>query len=90
MPGAPVRLERVDGAHVVRLDRAENLFDETFVASFHRALDAVEAEGDAAPVVTIGGGKSYSNCFDLEYLGSLQGEALWAFVERSCALLGRR
>lgn len=89
MADDPVRLERVGDAHVVRLDRAENLFDESFLASFHAALDTVEAIGDAAPVVTIGGGKSYSNGFDLEYLGSLHGDALWQFVERSCGLLAR-
>jgi enoyl-CoA hydratase/carnithine racemase len=93
MPDDPVRLERVDRAHIVRLDRAENLFDEAFVASFHAALDAVaganDVDGETLPVVTIGAGKSYSNGFDLEYLGSLQGESLWAFVARSCALLGR-
>jgi enoyl-CoA hydratase/carnithine racemase len=85
----PVRLERVGDVHVVRLERPENLFDDSFLASFHAALDTIEAAGDAATVVTIGGGKSYSNGFDLQYLGALHGDALWQFVERSCALLAR-
>jgi enoyl-CoA hydratase/carnithine racemase len=93
MADEPVRLERAGDAYVVRLDRAENLFDEAFLASFHGVLDAVEPElessSTAAPVVTIGAGKSYSNGFDLEYLGGLQGDALWAFVEGACALVRR-
>jgi Delta3-Delta2-enoyl-CoA isomerase len=85
----PVRVERVDGAHVVRLDRETNVFDEAFVASFHAALDAIETDAAALAVVTTGSGKYFSNGFDLEFLASLEGDALWDFVVRACRLVAR-
>jgi enoyl-CoA hydratase/carnithine racemase len=69
--------------------RSANLFDERFLASFHATLDAIEQEGSGAPVVTIGHDKHFSNGFDLEFLGTLQGDALLGFVERACRLLAR-
>jgi enoyl-CoA hydratase/carnithine racemase len=85
----PVRVEHADHAHVIRLERDGNLFDDAFLTSFDDALDAVEAADDGLPVLTVGTGKAYSNGFDLDHLGGLQGDALWAFVERACRLVAR-
>jgi Delta3-Delta2-enoyl-CoA isomerase len=84
-----VRVERVDAAHLVRLERDANLFDDQFLVSFHAALDAVEADATGDPVVTTGSGKFFSNGFDLEYLGQLRSDDLVAFIEASCELLAR-
>jgi enoyl-CoA hydratase/carnithine racemase len=85
----PIRVEHVAGARVVRLDDGANLFDDGFLAAFHEALDAIEAEATGAPMVTTANGKFFSNGFDLEYLGGLHGDTLWDFVTASCALLAR-
>jgi enoyl-CoA hydratase/carnithine racemase len=86
---APMTVVGDVSARVVRLGRERNEFDDAFVAAFHAALDAIEAEATAAPVVTVGAGKSFSNGFDLDHLGRLEGDALWQFVEQACGLLGR-
>jgi Delta3-Delta2-enoyl-CoA isomerase len=86
---APVRVGPTTNAHVIRLERDGNLFDEAFLASFHDALDTIEAARDGLPIITVGSGKSFSSGFDLDYLGSLQGDALWEFVERACRLVAR-
>ena len=84
-----IRVEHVEGARVVRLEEDANLFDDAFLAAFHSTLDTIEAETSGAPVVTVGSAKYFSNGFDLEYLGRLEGDELWDFVGRSCTLLAR-
>jgi enoyl-CoA hydratase/carnithine racemase len=89
MAGERVRIEQADNARVVRLAAEQNLFDNTFLDEFHRALDELDADQSGLPIVTIGDGKFFSNGFDLEYLGSLDVDALLGFVDSSCALLAR-
>jgi enoyl-CoA hydratase/carnithine racemase len=84
-----LQVERTPVARVVHLEREQNLFDEAFLTAFHRALDEIEAEQSGAPVVTVGSGKFFSNGFDLEHLGGLDGSGAIEFVDRSCALLAR-
>jgi enoyl-CoA hydratase/carnithine racemase len=86
--GQRVRVDRGHRARVITLEREPNLFDDVFLDEFHRALDAVEADGTGDPVVTIGTGKFFSNGFDLEYLGG-RGDDLWPFVGRACRLVAR-
>ncbi|MDQ1519453.1 MAG: hypothetical protein QOI55_526 [Actinomycetota bacterium] len=85
----PVRVERADVVRIIRLDGATNLFDEAFVASFHGALDEIEAEGTGQAVVTTGAGKYFSNGFDLDYFARLDLDGIGDFVDRSCRLLAR-
>lgn len=74
---------------VMRLRSGENLFNPSFLGAFHAALDEVEADGDAAGLLTVGEGRHYSNGFDLAYLGSAERTEVLSFVERACQLLGR-
>jgi len=81
-------IERDGGLAVLRLGDGPNAFDDEFVAALNGALDEVEADPDARALVTIGGGKHYSNGYDLEFLGSL-GDALSEFLDRSRHVLAR-
>jgi len=91
MSGKRLHIERTADARVVRLVAEQNLFDTTFVDDFQRALDELATGEDAnrLPIVTMGDGKFFSNGFDLEYLGSLDVNAVLGFVDTSCALLAR-
>lgn len=84
-----MKIEMDGGVALVRLGDGPNAFDGDFVAALDAALDEVEAEPDARAVVTIGGGKHYSNGYDLEYLGGLDGDEAGDFLHRSRRLLGR-
>ena len=74
---------------VVRLDHGVNAFETAFVDELHAALDVVEASETARALVTVGAGKHYSNGFDIDFLGTLDGPALGAFMDRSMAVLAR-
>jgi enoyl-CoA hydratase/carnithine racemase len=89
MNGQRMHVESAEGARVIWLAAEQNLFDSTLIDEFHRALDELESEQSGLPVVTMGEGKFFSNGFDLEYLGSLDVDALLGFVDHSCALLAR-
>ncbi len=82
-------IEWMGGAGVVRLDHGVNAFETTFVEELHAALDVVEASESARALVTVGAAKHYSNGFDIEFLGSLQGPDLAAFMDRTLGVLGR-
>ena len=77
------------GTAVVSLGDGPNAFTAGFLAEVNAALDEAEAETDVRAVVTTGAGKHYSNGFDLEFMGSLEGRALDAFLLDSRALLAR-
>src|SRR5262245_24679430 len=81
-------IERDGGLAVVRLGDGLNAFDDEFVAALNGALDEVEADPSARALVTTGGGKHYSNGYDLEVLGAL-GDALSEFLDRSRQVLAR-
>jgi Delta3-Delta2-enoyl-CoA isomerase len=82
-------IEWTDGTGVVLLDRGVNAFEATFVEELHAALDAVAADGSARALVTVGADKHYSNGFDIDFLGSLTGAALTAFMDRALGVLAR-
>jgi enoyl-CoA hydratase/carnithine racemase len=82
-------IERDGGLAVVRLGDGPNAFDGDFVAALEGALDEVEADAGAQALVTTGGGKHYSNGYDLDFLGSLDGDALSGFLDRSRHVLAR-
>jgi len=82
-------IDRDRGVAVVRLGDGPNAFDGEFVAALDAALDEIEADPEARAVVTTGGGKHYSNGYDLEYLGSLAGDDLADFLDRSRRVLAR-
>jgi enoyl-CoA hydratase/carnithine racemase len=89
MTGERVRVERSETANIVRLTTEQNLFDNTLLDEFHRALDELQTDTNGLTLVTIGDGKYYSNGFDLDYLGSLGIDSVLGFVDNSCALLAR-
>lgn len=82
-------IDWVDGIGVVRLDHGANAFADVFVEDLHTALDAVEADDSARALVTVGADKHYSNGFDVDFLGSLQGPELAAFMQRTLGVLAR-
>ena len=82
-------IDWVDGTGVVRLDRGVNAFDSTFVDELHAAFDVVAANEDARALVTVGSEKHYSNGFDIDFLGTLAGDDLAAFMDRTLRLLTR-
>lgn len=74
---------------VVRLDHGVNAFETVFVDELHAALDVVEANESARALVTVGADKHYSNGFDIDFLGSLAGPDLAAFMDRTLGVLRR-
>jgi enoyl-CoA hydratase/carnithine racemase len=81
--------EARDDVHVVRMDGDANLFNAEFLVALNSALDAVVGDASARALVLTGSAKYFSNGFDLEYLGSLQGDALMAFVRDAQHLVAR-
>lgn len=82
-------IDWIDDTGVVRLDHGVNAFETVFVDELHAALDVVEANEGARALVTVGADKHYSNGFDIEFLGSLDGPGLKAFMDRTLAVLAR-
>jgi enoyl-CoA hydratase/carnithine racemase len=78
-----------DGIGVISLDHGVNAFEATFVDELHGALDIVAASESARGLVTVGAARHYSNGFDLDFLASVEGPELRAFMDSSVALLGR-
>jgi enoyl-CoA hydratase/carnithine racemase len=77
------------GIRVVNLGGATNAVDAAFLADLNDALDRVEADESATAMITIGGGKHYSNGFDLEFLGGLDYAEASAFLDDTATTLGR-
>jgi enoyl-CoA hydratase/carnithine racemase len=84
-----MRIDMDGGTAVVTLGDGPNAFTAGFLTEANAALDEAEADPDVRAVVTTGAGRHYSNGFDLEFLGSLEGPALDAFLLDSRALLAR-
>jgi enoyl-CoA hydratase/carnithine racemase len=84
-----MQIEARDGVRVVHLGDGLNQFDAVFVDALDDALATVEADADATALVTTGGGKHYSNGYDLAFLGSLTPAELGAFIDSSSRTLGR-
>jgi len=66
---------RAGDVFILRFDAPENRFRPDGIAAWHAALDAVEAAGNPAALVTTGTGKFYSNGLDLEWLSTRASEA---------------
>ena len=69
-------LTQHDGISVLHLGDDENRFTPEWLETANSHLDAVTAGSAPAALVTIGGGKFYSNGLDLEWLGSHADEAV--------------
>ncbi|HEX6418010.1 MAG TPA: enoyl-CoA hydratase/isomerase family protein [Acidimicrobiales bacterium] len=82
-------IDWMDRTAVVRLGDGPNAFDTAFVEDLHARLDDVAADDSAQALVTVGGGRHYSNGFDIEFLGSLDGPGLSTFMDRALGLLAR-
>ena len=82
-------IDWVDEVGVVRIDRGVNAFDSVFVDELHTAFDVVAASETATALVTVGAQKHFSNGFDIDFLGSLSGDALAGFMDRTLRLLTR-
>ena len=76
-------IDWVDEVGVVRIDRGVNAFDSVFVDELHAAFDVVAASETATALVTVGAQKHFSNGFDIDFLGSLSGDALAGFMDRT-------
>jgi enoyl-CoA hydratase/carnithine racemase len=84
-----ISTEASDGVRIVRMAGDANLFDDRFLADLNAALDAVVADDTAHSLVLTGAGKYFSNGFDLEFLGRLQGPELMAFIRDAQLLVAR-
>lgn len=82
-------IEWIEGTAVVHLGEGANAFADTFVDELHVALDTVAGTADARALLTVGDGKHYSNGFDIEFLGSLDGPGLATFMGRALDALAR-
>jgi enoyl-CoA hydratase/carnithine racemase len=84
-----MEIREQDGHRIVDLGDGPNAVDQAFLDGLNGALDRVEADEAATTLITVGGGKHYSNGFDLEFLGSLaQADAL-AFLDLTATTLAR-
>ena len=84
-----ISTEASDGVRIVRMTGDANLFDDRFLADLNAALDAVVADDASTSLVLTGAGKYFSNGFDLEFLGRLQGPELMAFIRDAQLLVAR-
>jgi enoyl-CoA hydratase/carnithine racemase len=64
------QLDRQDDVFVLDLGDGENRFHPDWIASVGSALDEVEKADGARALVTVAGGKFYSNGLDLEWLSA--------------------
>jgi len=81
-----VSLKRVEDICVLDFGDDENRLSPQWLDAIDEALDAVAAE--AAPLVTVGSGRFYSNGLDLEWLGANPGE-MEPYVARVHGLFAR-
>lgn len=67
-PPPPVRVEHIDGVHVITLNRprARNAIDLATAKALERALDAFEADDDARVAVLTGAGGTFCSGMDLK------------------------
>ncbi len=68
-------LTQHDAVHVLDLGDDENRFTPEWLKNVHALLDTVADSTEPAALVTIGGGKFYSNGLDLEWLMSHSDQA---------------
>lgn len=78
-----------EGLVVLDLGDGPNAVDTAFLDGLNAGMDRVEADEAATGFVTKGSGKHYCNGFDLEYMGSLEGDDLVTFLDYTATTLGR-
>jgi enoyl-CoA hydratase/carnithine racemase len=79
-------LTQQDGIHVLHLGDSENRFSPDWMVEVHDALDKIVA--NPAPLVTIAGGKNYSQGLDLEWVMAHQ-DQFEQYAARAEGLLAR-
>jgi enoyl-CoA hydratase/carnithine racemase len=84
-----MRTETIDGVLVLHLGDGPNTVTADLLTALEGALDQVDADESLLGVVTVGDGKAYSQGYDLELFGTMEGDALQAFIDRSVVLLAR-
>jgi enoyl-CoA hydratase/carnithine racemase len=84
-----ITTEANDGVRIVRMADDANLFNDRFLANMNAALDVAVADDTATGLVLTGSGKYFSNGFDLEFLGRLDGPQLMTFIRDAQLLVGR-
>jgi enoyl-CoA hydratase/carnithine racemase len=84
-----MELRREGSVFIVDLGSGENRVDPGFVSDLDGVITEVAAASGPRALVTTGTGKFYSNGFDLDLVGEMDGEALAAFAGGFEEVLGR-
>lgn len=84
-----IDLQRSGDVFVLHIERGENRFRPDLLAEISGALDAVEAAGNPAALVTTGAGKFYSNGLDLEWMHAQERESGAAYMSAVLGLFAR-
>ena len=84
-----IDLKRHDNVFVLHMKSGENRFNREFLAALGAALDQVEADEQAAALITTGEGKFYSNGLDLDWMSKSGAELARRNIDEVLALLGR-
>ena len=85
----PIQLERRDDLYVLEMVDGENRMNRRWLTAMSAALDEVEADTEAAALVTTGAGRFYSNGLDLDWLLADDLEPMPQFVADVEHLLAR-
>ena len=85
----PIQLERRDDLYVLEMVDGENRMNRRWLTAMSAALDEVEADTEAAALVTTGAGRFYSNGLDLDWLLADDSEPTPQFVADVEHLLAR-
>ena len=85
----PIQLERRDDLYVLEMVDGENRMNRRWLTAMSAALDEVEADTEAAALVTTGAGRFYSNGLDLDWLLADDSEPMPQFVADVEHLLAR-
>jgi len=83
-----IEIERIGDVAVVHLRDGENRFNASSIASWHAALDELEASDGPLAVVTVGEERFYSNGLDLDWMVA-NPEAAAGHLHEVHRLLGR-
>lgn len=83
-----MRLEQVEGVHVLTMPPDEQVLNETTVTAMAAALEEVTAHDGPTALVLTGEGKSFNQGLDLPWLGTI-GDGFVPFIRSVHALFGR-
>ena len=72
-----------DGILVLQLGDGPNTVDEDLLAGLEGALDAIDADEELRGLVTIGGGKAYSQGYDVAAFSTFEGDGLQHWPKRA-------